>query len=75
MDLQQTLQTLYTERAMLVQVSAALEDIRQHKDGVRDLHHPKRRGRKFMGAQERRAVSERMKRYWAARHAAGARRE
>jgi hypothetical protein len=75
MDLQQTLRTLYTERATLNQVIVELEDLRQHRNGSGDLPHPKRRGRKFMGAEERQAVSERMKRYWAARHAAGARRE
>jgi hypothetical protein len=69
MDVQQTLQTLYTERARLIQVIANLEDLRQHRNGGRDLPHPKRRGRKFMGAEERKAVSERMKRYWAMRHA------
>lgn len=72
MDLHQTLRTLYTERATLIQAIAQLEDLRQRRDGVRDVHHPKRRGRKSMGLEERKKVSERMKRYWAVRHAQGA---
>lgn len=71
MDLQQTLQTLYTERATLIHVLAELEDLRQHRDGAGEVHSPKRRGRKFMSPEERKEVSERMKRYWAKRHAVG----
>ena len=31
------------------------------------IHLPKRRGRKFMGPEERKEVAERMRRYWAGR--------
>jgi hypothetical protein len=68
-DLQQTLQALYTERARPDQVIAALEDLRQHNDGIPTEHRAKRRGRKFMSPEEWRKVSERMKRYWASRRA------
>ena len=75
MDLQQTLRALYLERARIDQVIAALEDLRQHDNGIPAEHRAKRRGRKFMSAEERKAVSERMKRYWSTRHAAGLRSE
>ena len=62
MDLQQTLRDLYNERARLDQVIAALEDLRQHDNGIPAQRRVKRRGRKFMSAEERKEVSERMKR-------------
>ena len=75
MDLQQTLQALYLERTRIDRVIAALEDLRHHDNGIPAEHRVKHRGRKFMSAEERKDVSERMRRYWATRHAAGMRRE
>ncbi len=75
MDLQQTLRALYAERARIDQVIAALEDLQHHDNGIPAQYRAKRRGRKFMSSEERKEVSERMKRYWSTRHAAGARRE
>lgn len=67
MDLYKTIRQLYEERAKLDRVIASLEELQ--KSGI-DLDQPlpiKRRGRKYMSAEERRAVSERMKNYWASR--------
>jgi len=56
----------------LNRVIAALEQL-QHSSSVPSFAtHERRRGRKFMDDHERREVSERMKRYWAARRSAKA---
>lgn len=64
MDYRRILQELYDQRAKLDRVIADLESLAAGSgvDGG-----PKRRGRKSMGAEERKEVSERMKKYWAAR--------
>lgn len=71
MDYQGLLKGLYAERDRLLSVIAKLEAIsgQSNRD---DPGRRSRRGRKSMGAAERRAVSERMKRYWAARRKARA---
>jgi hypothetical protein len=70
MELENALHHLRSEREKLIQVIAQLEELQ--KDGYGPaavdlsvmIH---RRGRKSMGAEERRLVSERMKNYWASR--------
>ena len=58
---------LYEEKARLDKVIASLEQL-----GVDSVPVPiraPRRGRKFMSPEERREVSERMRKYWAERKA------
>jgi hypothetical protein len=66
MDLQETIRQLKMERDRVKSAIAALEEFLAsgHSDAA-DL--PKRRGRKQMPPQERKEVSERMKKYWADR--------
>lgn len=72
MDLQKVLRELYEEKKRLEEVIASLEAL-QVSGGARsnesDLagDHAKRRGRKNMGPEERLKVSQRMKKYWAAK--------
>ena len=68
MDLFRAIQELYAEKERLERVIASLEELQRSAgavtaptDGVR------RRGRKFMDPKERQEVSDRMKKYWAAR--------
>lgn len=63
MDLVKTLSELYAERERVARIIATLEELHNlpHTRG------PKRRGRKSMDAEAREAVSQRMKRYWAAK--------
>jgi len=64
--LYKTIRQLYEEREKLDRVIASLEELQ--KSGVElDALPAKRRGRKSMNHEERMLVSERMKRYWAAR--------
>jgi hypothetical protein len=65
MDLRKTLTELYEEKARLDRVISSLEQLAATPAAIRPSLH--RRGRKFMSPQERRKVSERMRRYWAAR--------
>jgi hypothetical protein len=68
MDLSKTIAELYEEKTRLDKVIASLEQL-----GVEQFSAPaisSRRGRKFMSPQERRQVSERMRRYWEGRKAA-----
>jgi hypothetical protein len=66
MDLTKILGELYAERQRLAKIIEALEVI----EGSTSASLPKRRGRKHMDAVARKAVSQRMKRYWAARREA-----
>ncbi|HMD49045.1 MAG TPA: hypothetical protein VKG79_08100 [Bryobacteraceae bacterium] len=61
MDVEKTLRELYAEKRALDSAIASLE--KRLTAGSRGGA-PKKRGRKSMSAQERRAVSERMRRYW-----------
>ena len=67
MDLYETIQDLYAEKARLERVIASLEALL----GIGEPSAPKqlgaRRGRKSMSPQEREQVSARMKKYWARR--------
>jgi hypothetical protein len=65
MDLAKTIEELRREKQKLDRVIASLEEL-QAAVTVAPLR-KERRGRKSMGAEERREVSERMKKYWAAR--------
>ena len=64
MDVQKTLRELYSEKKVLDSAIAGLE--KRLRSASRNSA-PKRRGRKSMSPQERRAVSERMRRHWATR--------
>jgi hypothetical protein len=68
MDLRKTLSELYEEKAKLDRVIASLEQLAEDSPPMPSIVH--RRGRKFMSPQERRTVSERMRKYWAERKAA-----
>ena len=66
MDVERALRELYSEKKILDSAISTLER-RLRSASVQGA--PKRRGRKQMSAQERRAVSERMTRYWESRRA------
>lgn len=68
MDLSKTIAELYEEKIRLDKVIASLEQLGEDPFPISMPTH--RRGRKFMSPQERREVSERMRRYWAGRKAA-----
>jgi len=63
MDLNRAIRDLREELEKLNEVIASLE----HFQSTGTLPLPRRRGRKSMPAEERRRVSERMKKYWARR--------
>lgn len=67
MDLRKTIAELYEEKTRLDKVIASLEQLALEPSVIPVSIH--RRGRKFMSPQERRKVSERMRRYWATRKA------
>ena len=66
MDWYAAIRELHEEKKRLDRLIAALEAIENggNAEGTSGLP---RRGRKMMSAEERKQVSERMKRYWAAR--------
>jgi hypothetical protein len=68
LDLEKAIQELRSEKERLERVIASLEEL-QRSAGVIPAPNERirRRGRKFMGPQERQEVSQRMKKYWAAR--------
>jgi len=65
MNLTEIIRNLYIEKAKVEKSIEALETLNSDQ-GAGPLA-ARRRGRKSMGAAERGQVSERMKRYWAAR--------
>ena len=67
MDLDKVIAKLQGERAKLDEIIASLEQLKRSGADVPKEVVKKRRGRKFMDEQDRKEVSERMKRYWAAR--------
>ena len=71
MDLQQVIEELYERKRHLDRVIAALEELQnaRPRGPYNEPAGPRRRGRKFMDTQERREVSERMKKYWSDRRA------
>ena len=66
-DLQKVLKDLYTQRERLEHVITSLEALQQGSGAVLPSQKRTNRGRKSMGAEERREVSERMRKYWATR--------
>jgi len=64
MDLHRIIDELYKERQRLEKIISTLEELNT-KEAVVSI--VKRRGRKFMAPADRKAVSQRMKRYWEAR--------
>ena len=70
MDLYKAIQELYAEKEKLERVIASLEELQRAAGGAPLPKGGKRRGRKSMNAKERQEVSERMKKYWAARRKA-----
>ena len=71
MDLSKTIAELYEEKTRLDRVIASLEQLGVDSFPVSIA--ATRRGRKFMSPEERREVSERMRKYWAERKAGGQR--
>ena len=69
MDLYKAIQDLYAEKEKLERVIASLEELQRTAGAVPVLiaKPPRRRGRKSMSSEERQEVSERMRKYWAAR--------
>ncbi len=70
MDLYKAIRDLYAEKKRLEEAIASLEELLEAKSATENLNLDglrKRRGRKSMGPEERRIVSERMKSYWASR--------
>jgi hypothetical protein len=66
MDLYKTIAELRARRDQLERIIGQLEELRS-SDSPPGPHGLKRRGRKFMGPEERAEVSRRMKQYWAKR--------
>ena len=72
MDLYKAIRELYAEKKRLEEAIASLEELVATKSGAAELElegrqRRNRRGRKSMPPDERREVSERMKKYWAQR--------
>ena len=68
MDLEKAIQELRLEKQRIERVIASLEELQSSAAVVPPLaQRVQRRGRKFMDPKERQEVSERMKKYWAAR--------
>ena len=67
MNINKAIRELYEEKKRLDHVIASLEE-KQRSGGLQiAAGREKKRGRKSMDIQARQQVSERMKRYWAAR--------
>jgi hypothetical protein len=78
MDLRRAIRALYEEKQRIEASISLLEELLRSGGGSErrvpaDLGDRKQRGRKTMSPEERRVVSERMKRYWARRRAGSAR--
>jgi hypothetical protein len=67
MDLAKIIQKLCEERTKLDKIIEALEQLHESAALAEARKIKKPRGRKFMDEKDRREVSERMKKYWAAR--------
>jgi hypothetical protein len=74
MDLYRAIRELREEKRRVEEAIASLEELVKSAGGIRSLDLDtlarKRRGRRSMPPEERRDVSERMKKYWAGRRAA-----
>ena len=74
MDLYRAIRDLYSEKKRLEEAIASLEQLLEAKAASEPVNLAalkKRRGRKSMPPEERRKVSERMRKYWAARRSRG----
>jgi hypothetical protein len=69
-NLTEMIRSLYGEKEMVDRAIASLEELQQISRPVEHSSTNERRGRKSMSADERRQVSARMKKYWAARRKA-----
>jgi len=68
MDLRKVIRSLIEEKNKLDSVIASLQSLEKQEDPARPVTSALgRRGRRAMGQEERRRVSERMKKYWAGR--------
>jgi tagatose-1,6-bisphosphate aldolase non-catalytic subunit AgaZ/GatZ len=67
MDLFKVIDELREERKRLDYTIKALENIMEGEEIASWVKPSKRRGRKSMSREERQRVSDRMRRYWAAR--------
>ncbi len=64
MNLYDAIQSLYEEKDKIDRAIAALMELQQAAEKAPPIPFPERRGRKSMGEDERRRVSQRMKKYW-----------
>ena len=69
MNINQVIRDLYEEKKRLDHVIASLEEVQRTAAAKQDQSPRKKRGRKSMDDHARQEVSERMKKYWAARRA------
>ena len=67
MNVNKAIRELHDEKKRLDRVIASLEEMQQNAAALNQASPEKKRGRKSMDEQARQQVSERMKRYWAAR--------
>lgn len=67
MDVEKLIRELNAQKEKLMQSIALLEELAAYRHGPPQFVTRERRGRKSMGVEERRQVSQRMKKYWAAR--------
>ncbi|MCU0228520.1 MAG: hypothetical protein MUF01_12865 [Bryobacterales bacterium] len=67
MDFYEVLAHLVAERKRIDEMIQVLETLQREQDEGSAKSTIGRRGRKSMGAEERKRVSERMRRYWAER--------
>jgi hypothetical protein len=67
MNINKAIRELYAEKKRLDNVIASLEEMQDTASLVNAAVSEKKRGRKSMDEPARQQVSERMKRYWAAR--------
>ena len=72
MDVSKVIRDLVLKRELIDRAISELEGLQTPATNADGSPMPKRRGRKGMGPEERREVSERMKRYWANRGAKSA---
>ena len=68
-NINRVIRDLYEEKTRLDHVIASLEEVQRIAVAKQDQTPRKKRGRKSMDGQARQEVSERMKKYWAARRA------
>ncbi len=72
MDLYRIIRELVQERDRVQRIIESLEEMKPDAKPPMRIETTRRRGRKSMDRAARKQVSERMKRYWAQRKAAGA---